>query len=182
VTVTDERMTRYFMTIPEAVQLVIRAGSLPQRGAGRFGNGAGAPRTAEVLVLDMGEPVRIVELARAMIELSGLDPDRDIEVEIVGRRPGEKLHEELFNPYERPRATSTEKILLAEREPLAPEVVEEMFAEINLLVLEGDAAGLAAKVAGLSSAARRHVDHAPTHPTPAPAAVAPLSLIHSGEE
>jgi FlaA1/EpsC-like NDP-sugar epimerase len=169
VTVTDRRMTRYFMTIPEAVQLIIRAGSLgPQQGSDRMSalwEGMGAPATAEVLVLDMGEPVRIVELARAMIELSGLDPDRDIEIEEVGRRPGEKLHEELFNGYERPRPTSTEKILLAEREPLEPRVVEEMFEEINLLVLEGDAAGLAAKVAGLA-AARRYGDRTPTHPEP----------------
>ena len=86
-----------------------------------------------------------------MIELSGLDPDRDIEIEIVGRRPGEKLHEELFNSYERARATSAEKILLAEREPLGAEAVESMFAEIGLLVLEGDAAGLAAKVSELSA-------------------------------
>jgi FlaA1/EpsC-like NDP-sugar epimerase len=141
VTVTDERMTRYFMTIPEAVQLIIRSGSL-----------AGAEVGAEVFVLEMGEPVRIVELARAMIELSGLDPDIDIEIEIVGRRPGEKLHEELFNSYERPRPTSAEKILLAERQPLAAEAVESMFAEIGLLVLEGDAAGLAAKVSELSAA------------------------------
>ncbi len=91
VTVTDERMTRYFMTIPEAVQLIIRSGSLV------CAEGAGA----EVFVLDMGEPVRIVELARAMIDLSGLDPERDIEIEIVGRRAGEKLNEELFNDYER---------------------------------------------------------------------------------
>jgi FlaA1/EpsC-like NDP-sugar epimerase len=104
----------------------------------------------------MGEPVRIVELARAMIELSGLDPERDIDVEIVGRRPGEKLHEELFNAYERPRPTSAEKILLAEREPLAVEAVESMFAEIGLLVLEGDAAGLAAKVSELSAARLEH--------------------------
>jgi FlaA1/EpsC-like NDP-sugar epimerase len=184
VTVTDERMTRYFMTIPEAVQLIIRSGSLGSdeqaiaaadgaiagvRGALARADGAiaradghpmasadgAAPRAgagAEVFVLDMGEPVRIVELARAMIELSGLDPDRDIEVEIVGRRPGEKLHEELFNSYERPRATSAEKILLAEREPLGAEAVESMFAEIGLLVLEGDAAGLAAKVSELSAA------------------------------
>jgi FlaA1/EpsC-like NDP-sugar epimerase len=152
VTVTDERMTRYFMTIPEAVQLIIRAGSLPPQRDPRL-----AP-AAEVLVLDMGEPVRIVELARAMIELSGLDPDRDIEIEIVGRRAGEKLHEELFNRYERRRATSAEKILLAECQPLAPEAVEAMFAEINLLVLEGDAAGLAARVAGLSSKGRRGVE------------------------
>jgi FlaA1/EpsC-like NDP-sugar epimerase len=104
----------------------------------------------------MGEPVRIVELARAMIELSGLDPERDIDVEIVGRRPGEKLHEELFNAYERPRRTSAEKILLAEREPLAVAAVESMFAEIGLLVLEGDAAGLAARVSELSSAQLEH--------------------------
>ncbi len=114
-------------------------GAAQGRRAADLAGGRG--RTAEVLVLDMGEPVRIVELARAMIELSGLDPDRDIEIETSGRRPGEKLHEELFNPYERPRPTATEKILLAERAPLAPEVVEEVFAEINLLVLEGDAAG-----------------------------------------
>jgi FlaA1/EpsC-like NDP-sugar epimerase len=142
VTVTDERMTRYFMTIPEAVQLIIRAGSL---------DAADVSAAVEVFVLDMGEPVRIVELARAMIELSGLDPERDIDVEIVGRRPGEKLHEELFNDYERRCATTAEKILLAERAPLGVKTVEAMFEEINLLVLEGDAAGLAAKVAELSS-------------------------------
>ncbi|HEV3094895.1 MAG TPA: nucleoside-diphosphate sugar epimerase/dehydratase [Solirubrobacteraceae bacterium] len=141
VTVTDERMTRYFMTIPEAVQLIIRSGTLTSGGA----------RGADVFVLDMGEPVRIVELARAMIELSGLDPDRDVEIEIVGRRAGEKLHEELFNGYERPCATAAEKIMLAEREPLAPETVEAMFDEIGLLVLEGDAAGLAARVSELSA-------------------------------
>jgi FlaA1/EpsC-like NDP-sugar epimerase len=149
VTVTDERMTRYFMTIPEAVQLIIRSGSLGERPRG--GRGIQSPR-AEVFVLDMGEPVRIVELARAMIELSGLDPDRDIEIEIVGARGGEKLHEQLFNPYEHSRPTLAEKILLAEREPLALATVEAMFAEIGLLVLEGDAAGLAAKVSELSAA------------------------------
>jgi FlaA1/EpsC-like NDP-sugar epimerase len=141
VTVTDERMTRYFMTIPEAVQLIIRSGSLVSDG----------DRGADVFVLDMGEPVRIIDLARAMIELSGLDPDRDVAVEIVGRRAGEKLSEELFNRYEQPRQTPAEKIMLAEREPLAPETVEAMFDEIGLLVLEGDAAGLAAKVAELSA-------------------------------
>ncbi len=147
VTVTDERMTRYFMTIPEAVQLIIRSGSL----ASCTPNAAGG---AEIFVLDMGEPVRIVDLARAMIDLSGLDPDRDIDVEIVGRRPGEKLNEELFNDYERPRPTTAEKIRLAEREPMSVEAVESMFAEIGLLVLEGDAAGLAARVSELSAARR----------------------------
>ncbi|MGA9875965.1 MAG: nucleoside-diphosphate sugar epimerase/dehydratase [Solirubrobacteraceae bacterium] len=141
VTVTDERMTRYFMTIPEAVQLIIRSGSLASDG----------DRGADVFVLDMGDPVKIVDLARAMIELSGLDPDHDVAVEIVGRRAGEKLHEELFNRYELPRHTTAEKIMLAEREPLAPETVEAMFNEITLLVHEGDAAGLAAKVSELSA-------------------------------
>jgi FlaA1/EpsC-like NDP-sugar epimerase len=157
VTVTDERMTRYFMTIPEAVQLIIRSGSLASssREGGRItGRNGHAPATAgaEVFVLEMGEPVRIMDLARAMIELSGLDPDRDIDIEVVGRRPGEKLHEELFNGYERPRPTLAEKILMAEREPLGADAVERMFAEIGLLVLEGDAAGLAAKVSELMAA------------------------------
>ena len=138
VTVTDERMTRYFMTIPEAVQLIIRAGSLGDVG--------------EVFVLEMGDPVRIVDLARDMIRLSGLEPDTDIAVEIVGRRAGEKLHEELFNPYERPQATPAEKILVAEREPLEPAWVESTFDQVNVLVLEGDAAALAAKVDELSTA------------------------------
>ncbi len=171
VTVTDERMTRYFMTIPEAVQLIIRSGSL-----------AGA---AQVFVLEMGEPVRVLDLARAMIELSGLDPDRDIEIEIVGRRPGEKLHEELFNTYERERETAAEKILLAEREPLGAEAVESMFAEIGLLVLEGDAAGLAAKVSELSALHVQGKTAQPTLPSPeqqqvgAKGHAAPAALIHS---
>jgi FlaA1/EpsC-like NDP-sugar epimerase len=155
VTVTDERMTRYFMTIPEAVQLIIRSGALAHERRARVslnGHADGTqPPGAEVFVLDMGEPVRVLDLARAMIELSGMDPDRDIEIEIVGRRAGEKLHEELFNGYERARETSAEKILLAEREPLGAAAVESMFAEIGLLVLEGDAAGLAAKVSELSA-------------------------------
>jgi FlaA1/EpsC-like NDP-sugar epimerase len=147
--VTDERMTRYFMTIPEAVQLIIRAGGLGKTGAA-------APVVepslgGEIYVLEMGEPVRILDLARTMIELSGLDPERDIAIEIVGRRPGEKLHEELFNPYERPQPTPAEKILRAEREPRPPQAVDEMFDQIGLLVLEGDAAALAARVSDLSA-------------------------------
>ncbi len=138
VTVTDARMQRYFMTIPEAVQLIIRSGSLSER-------------SGEVFVLEMGEPVQIVELAKAMIRLSGYEPDRDIAIEIVGAKPGEKLHEELFNPYERPQPTPAEKILRAERPRLDPAWVERTFGEINLFVLEGDAAALAAKVSELSA-------------------------------
>jgi FlaA1/EpsC-like NDP-sugar epimerase len=193
VTVTDERMTRYFMTIPEAVQLIIRAGSLSSRPVPSVLAGNGAPvrdgsrgiepprePVAEVLVLDMGEPVRIVELARAMIELSGLEPGRDIEIEVVGARAGEKLHEELFNDYERRRTTSAEKILLAAREPLAPETVAAMFDEINLLVLEGDAAGLAAKVAGLAAKVRRDLEGDAARQSPT-APMAPVSLVHSAD-
>jgi FlaA1/EpsC-like NDP-sugar epimerase len=208
VTVTDERMTRYFMTIPEAVQLIIRSGALAcapdtgtasilhdgrtRDGRARTGvagtPGAGAERRhsggADVYVLDMGEPVPIIELAREMIELSGLDPGRDIEIEIVGRRPGEKLHEALFNSYERPVPTAAEKILLAEREPLGGEQVEAMFAEIGLLVLEGDAAGLAAKVAELSA---HHMESGDTERSsgeardswPEGSRDAPAALIHS---
>ena len=143
VTVTDPEMTRYFMTIPEAVQLIIRSGSLAGTDAD---DRAGAP----VYVLDMGEPVRIVDLARDMISLSGLEPERDIAIEIVGRRPGEKLHEQLFNPQERPQPTAAEKISLAEREAIDPEWVEEVFDQLNVLVLEDDAAGLAARVVELS--------------------------------
>src|SRR2546423_11757637 len=95
VTVTDENMTRYFMTIPESVQLIIRSGNLGRGG--------------EVYVLEMGDPVRILELARKMIQLSGREPDREVAIEVIGRRPGEKLHEELFNPDEEPRATSEDK-------------------------------------------------------------------------
>jgi FlaA1/EpsC-like NDP-sugar epimerase len=171
VTVTDERMTRYFMTIPEAVQLIIRSGSLASAAVGQDGR-----RAAEVFVLDMGDPVRIVDLARAMIDLSGLDPDRDIDVEIVGARPGEKLHEELFNSYERARPTEAEKILLAERRPMAAEAVESMFAEIGLLVLEGDAAGLAAKVSELSAERREPPIDGPEPPTGTAGAAPPTGV------
>jgi len=136
VTVTDPEMTRYFMTIPESVALVIRAGSLGKGG--------------EIFVLDMGEPVSILELARKMIELSGLEPDRDIAIELIGSRPGEKLHEELFNPFEQAVATDADKIWLADRDPMDTERVEAIFDEILLLVLEGDASGLAEKVAQLT--------------------------------
>jgi FlaA1/EpsC-like NDP-sugar epimerase len=97
VTVTHPAMTRYFMTIPEAVQLVIRAGDI---GAGR----------GEVFVLDMGEPVKIVDLAHNMIRLAGYEPEADIAVEFTKPRPGEKLHEELFGVGETPQPTAAKRI------------------------------------------------------------------------
>jgi FlaA1/EpsC-like NDP-sugar epimerase len=158
VTVTDQAMTRFFMTIPEAVQLVIRAGSLATGG--------------EVFVLEMGNPVSIMELAQDMIRFSGLEPGKDIAIEIVGRRPGEKLHEELFNPYEREEATPAAKIMRAVRPPVDPTWVEETFDQIALLVLEGDAAALAAKVAELA-AVRAEPEVPDAEPETAPEAPEP---------
>jgi FlaA1/EpsC-like NDP-sugar epimerase len=135
VTVTDEAMTRYFMTIPEAVQLIIRAGAL---------------RGGRVYVLEMGEPVKIMDLARNMIRLSGHEPDEDIAIEIVGRRAGEKIHEELFNHGERPQPTPAEKILVAERPAFDPNWVDETFALVEDLVYTGDTAGLASLVTRLA--------------------------------
>ena len=103
VTVTDPEMTRYFMTIPEAVQLVIRAGDLEGR-------------SGDVFVLEMGEPVRILDLARNMIRLAGYEPENDVAIEIIGPRPGEKLHEELFNVDERSEPTEASRIVRAVRE------------------------------------------------------------------
>jgi FlaA1/EpsC-like NDP-sugar epimerase len=140
VTVTDPAMTRYFMTIPEAVQLIIRSGALATGG--------------EVYVLEMGDPVKIVDLARNMIRLSGREPDTEIAIEFVGRRPGEKIHEELFNPDERPQPTPAEKIVVAARPPLDPQWVEEAFARVEELVYAGDARGLAAAVAELADRRR----------------------------
>lgn len=102
VTVTHPEVTRYFMTIPEAVQLVIQAGALGQGG--------------EVFVLDMGEPVKIMDLAKDLIELSGLKVGQDIEIKITGLRPGEKLYEELLNDNENNLATEHERIFIARLE------------------------------------------------------------------
>jgi FlaA1/EpsC-like NDP-sugar epimerase len=156
VTVTDPEMTRFFMTIPEAVQLVIRSGSLAAGG--------------EVFVLDMGDPVSIMDLAKDMIRFAQLEPGKDIAIDIIGPRPGEKLHEELFNAYERPETTPAAKILRAVRPAIDPAWVEETFGQIGLLVLEGDAATLAATVAELAAVRAPVVEEeiaAETAPEPA---------------
>jgi len=112
VTVTHPEMTRYFMTIPEAVQLVMQAAVLGQGG--------------EVFVLDMGEPIRILDLAYDLISLSGLTPGKDIEVVFTDIRPGEKLHEELFGAGEERLNTAHEKIFLTRG---SPTLSEEELAE-----------------------------------------------------
>jgi FlaA1/EpsC-like NDP-sugar epimerase len=137
VTVTHPDMTRYFMTIPEAVQLVIRAGDI---GAGK----------GEVFVLDMGEPVRIVDLAHNMIRLAGYEPETDIALEFTSPRPGEKLHEELFGIAELSKPTAAKRILRAVREmPLDPEWVDSTLNGLEQLVLAGDEANLSERVVEL---------------------------------
>ncbi len=104
ITVTHPDMVRYFMTIPEAVQLVIQAAAMGKGG--------------EVFILDMGEPVRIVDLARDLVRLSGLDPDYDVEIVFTGIRPGEKIVEELLTAEEGTIATVHRRIFVAKGEPL----------------------------------------------------------------
>ncbi len=99
VTVTHAEITRYFMTIPESVSLILQAGAMGKGG--------------EIFVLDMGEPVLIKDLAEQMIRLSGLEPGKDIEIVYTGLRPGEKLYEELLHKSEGLQPTSHEKLLLA---------------------------------------------------------------------
>ena len=108
-TVTDANMTRFFMTIREAVELVLQASAL----AAGTTSGAGEVPKGNICVLEMGEPVRILDLAKQMIRLAGLTPDKDIEVKIVGARPGEKLFEEVFHGGEPLIPTDCEGILLA---------------------------------------------------------------------
>jgi FlaA1/EpsC-like NDP-sugar epimerase len=140
VTVTHPEMTRYFMTIPEAVQLVIRAGDI---GAGK----------GEVFVLDMGEPVKIVDLAHNMIRLAGYEPERDIAVEFTQPRPGEKLSEVLFSEYEAAQPTAAKRINRAVRTtPLEPKWVESTLASLEALILAGDEANLAERVVDLIAA------------------------------
>jgi FlaA1/EpsC-like NDP-sugar epimerase len=140
VTVTHPEMTRYFMTIPEAVQLVIRAGDI---GAGK----------GEVFVLDMGEPVRIVDLAQNMIRLAGYEPEEDIAIEFTKPRPGEKLHEVLFSSNEDPQPTAAKRINRAVRQaPLDQEWVESTLNSLEHLVLAGDEANLAERVVEMIAA------------------------------
>lgn len=116
ITITHPDIIRYFMTIPEACQLVLEAGSM--------GNGG------EIYIFDMGKPVKIIDLARKMIKLAGLIPDRDIAIKVVGLRPGEKLYEELLNDTSTTLPTHHEKIMVAQDQH---ELYEELLNELNAL-------------------------------------------------
>lgn len=117
VTITHPDIIRYFMTIPEACQLVLEAGSM--------GNGG------EIYIFDMGKPVKIIDLARKMIRLAGYTPDRDIKIKIVGLRPGEKLFEELLNDTSKTLPTYHEKIMIAQE---IQEEFEDLHIEIEELI------------------------------------------------
>jgi len=110
-TVTHPEMTRYFMTIPEAVQLVIQAGAMATGG--------------EIFVLDMGEPVKIVDLAEDLIRFSGFEPYKDIDIEYTGIRPGEKLFEELLTAEEGTTATKHKRIYVAKANEIDEELLDE---------------------------------------------------------
>lgn len=125
VTVTDPEMRRYFMTIPEACQLVLQASALGEGG--------------EVFVLDMGEPVKIVDLARDLIRLSGLREGEDIEIQFTGMRPGEKLFEEIATDAEKADATAHPKIFVGRVRRPEHEVVTRWLPEIRELTKHSDA-------------------------------------------
>ena len=133
VTVTHPEMTRYFMTIPEAVSLVVQAGAIGGRG--------------QVFVLDMGDPVKIIDLAQNMIRLSGKTPrlpdeegtgPRDIAIRYIGSRPGEKIHEELWSGHESLGETTHPKIRRLSRPPVDPDWLAEQLSELERLADEGD--------------------------------------------
>jgi FlaA1/EpsC-like NDP-sugar epimerase len=141
VTVTHPEMTRYFMTIPEAVSLVIQAGAIGGRG--------------EIFVLDMGEPVQILDLARNMIRLSGKEPDRDVPIEFIGARAGEKLHEELWGEGETVGETIHPKINRATRPTIDAAWLEDELAVLARFVEEGDTLELVSRLSAIVREPRR---------------------------
>lgn len=135
VTVTDRAVKRYFMTLPEASQLVIQAGALGRGG--------------EVFVLDMGEPVRVLDMARELIRLSGLEVGEDIEIKIIGLRPGEKLFEELLTKEERSGVlgdSGHDKIFIAKVKEVDGEKLEKDIEELERLAKEMDSEGIVRKL------------------------------------
>lgn len=132
VTVTHEEVTRFFMTIPEAAQLVLEAGAMGTGG--------------EIYVFDMGKPVKIIELARKMIRLSGLEPDKDIAIKVTGLRPGEKLYEELLNNQENTLPTHNPQIMIGKVKEYKYEDVAASVDELKSIVQTQDNSSLVARM------------------------------------
>lgn len=124
VTITDKRIVRYFMTIPEACQLVLKSGPMAQNG--------------ELFVLDMGKPVKIIDLAENMIRLSGLEPYRDIDIVETGLRPGEKLYEELLVKEEKVDRTDDERIYIEHDSPLSRQEIADKLCRLSAAVESQD--------------------------------------------
>jgi len=141
VTVTHPDMTRYFMTIPEAVSLVVQAGAIGGRG--------------QVYVLDMGEPVKILDLAHNMIRLSGKTPGDEIAINFVGVRAGEKLHEELWGSGEEVEQTAHPKISRATRPSIDPAWLDEELGELERLVVDGETLQLVSKLRAMMQEPQR---------------------------
>jgi FlaA1/EpsC-like NDP-sugar epimerase len=131
-TVTHEDITRYFMTIPEACNLVLEAGSMGIGG--------------EVFVFDMGQPVKIMDMAKKMVRLSGLLLGRDIEINVTGLRPGEKLYEELLASSENTLSTLHPKILRAKVNTFSNKVIKEQLNLLTEIMIDGDVVGMVRKV------------------------------------
>jgi FlaA1/EpsC-like NDP-sugar epimerase len=156
VTITHPDMTRFFMTIPEAVSLVVQAGAIGGRG--------------QIFVLDMGEPVKIIDLACNMIRLSGKvprlpnDPDsgpRDVALRYVGSRPGEKLHEVLWDASEAVGETVHPKIMRLSRPPIDESWLQEQLGELSRLADDGDTLEVVAKLGSIVREPKREAMAAP---------------------
>jgi len=157
VTVTHPDMTRFFMTIPEAVSLVVQAGAIGGRG--------------QVFVLDMGEPVRIVDLAANMIRLSGHEPrlpgevdagPRDVRIQFIGSRPGEKIHEQLWSDDEAVGETTHPKIKRLSRPPVDAAWLAEQIRELERLAEDGDTLEVVGKLSAVVRAPRRETVTVPS--------------------
>jgi FlaA1/EpsC-like NDP-sugar epimerase len=132
VTVTHPEITRYFMTIPEACKLILQAGAIGDGG--------------EIFILDMGTPIKIVDMARDLIRLSGFKPDVDIEIKFIGLRPGEKLYEELVIAGEGIVPTDCEKIFVLKGNNYDLNWLNQKVDELVILALEQDASGIKSKL------------------------------------
>ncbi len=128
-TVTHPEMCRYFMTVEEAVQLVLHASAHAVSNRARRG---------EIMVLDMGEPVRIVDLARQMIRLAGLRPEQDVQITFSGLRPGEKLFEEILDPVEAPTRTAADRVFAATPRLIDPAILSRALQELEAAARAGD--------------------------------------------
>jgi FlaA1/EpsC-like NDP-sugar epimerase len=134
--VTDPEATRYFMLLSEAAQLVLQAGAMGKGG--------------EVFFLDMGEPVRILDLAENLVRLSGLEPDQDIPIQIVGLRPGERLREALVQEQEELLPTGHDKVLMVQNHRFDAEGFRRDLERLRCLVADRDRAGAVEHLKGMA--------------------------------